>query len=198
VSIATYLRACLIATIGSLFVGGCIVTSAEDFPDEPRVPPVILDTLEMPVGSILAFNRSVPGDLRIGITVRDDNVDDELEVRARLSVLGMAYDFICPMSKIPPTGEPQREKYEVPFVPSMIRPGECTKVEVFVSSGFAGECAPNADGFKLTSIRNDLAVANFWIWETSGQPQTDQRAAQILLQSCETISRAEGTAPVVQ
>jgi len=180
-------------------VGACIVTSAEEFPEEPQVAPIVLDTPDLPVGSIVAFDQNSEPDLRLTITVRDDNIDDPMEIQARLSVVGQPpYDFYCSETGIPPNGTTTRQ-YELPLDPSRIKQGACSRVEVVVSSRFAGArtCGTNF-GIPANSD-DDIARATYWIFEMSGDPASNPSAAQNLINSCQTVvTRAQSnTNPTV-
>jgi hypothetical protein len=167
------------------------VTSAEEFPEETPVPPAVLDTPALPVGSILAVDMNGISDLRLPITVRDENVDDVLELQARLSVVGEPpYEFICPGDAIKANGTPTREEYDLIVLPQKLKKGACTKVEVVVSNHFAGTCTTN---FAAAVDPNDIAHANYWIWELSGRPSMNPGAAQDLLTSCQTANSLQGT-----
>lgn len=198
---ASWIRVSVCAAIGCVLVGGCIVTSAEDFPDEPAVPPVVLNNTDLPLGSIVRVNKNEMNEvneLRLGITVRDDNIDDELEVRVKLSVLQEPpYEFGC-AGTISPGLEAERPQYSVILTPSRLRERLCTKVEIAVSSEFARECPPIDDEdrsfFDRPLRKNDVARAQFWIWEMSGDPLSNPTEAQRLISSCETEIRSQ-TAP---
>jgi hypothetical protein len=167
------------------------VTSAEEFPEETPVPPAVLDTPALPVGSIVAFDQTRPGDLRLPITVRDENVEDVLELQARLLVVGeQPYEYFCPGEVIKANSTPTREEYDLIIPPQKLKTGACTKVEVVVSNHFAGTCTTN---FAAAVEPNDIAHANYWIWEVSGQPAMNAGAAQGLVTSCPTVNTVQGT-----
>lgn len=160
------------------------------------MPPIVLDTPELAVGSIVTFDQTTDGnDLRLGITVRDDNVNDELRVRARLTVSGLAPSFLCPGDTIFPSGEPQRPEYELILLPTDIRRGACTRVEVWVSSRFDAPCLER-EKFDLPLIPDDVARATFWVWEMSDNPTANAEAAKVIVNSCQTLPRAPATAPM--
>lgn len=170
------------------------MTSEATFPDEPQVPPVVLDTPELSSGDIFRVDQTMDvGGLRLGITVRDENVNDELKVRARLSVLGTAYKHLCEL--LPPifaVGEPKRPQYELDLNPMELQPRACTQLEVWVSSRFAAPCNDH-DRFDFVFLEDDVAHATYWIWEESGNPTVNPAAAQDILTSCQTVPRAPAT-----
>jgi hypothetical protein len=150
----------------------------------------VLDTQTLPLGSILTFDQRTDKDLRLDVTVRDENVEDVLEFQARLSVVGQPpYVFICPDDKIATTGQVNR-MFQVVIDPQKLKPGACTKVEVVVSKRFAGNCMQY---FGLPDDPDDVAHANYWIWEVSSDPGMFPIAAQQLLTSCQTLSASQGT-----
>lgn len=164
------------------------MTSAEEFPEETPVPPAVLDNPTAPVGAIWAIDKDKVSNLRLGITVRDENLDDVLQVQARLSVGGEPpYDFVCPLGTINPTNMPTRDVFEVPIETQKLKVGLCTRVEVVVSQKFSGGC------MGIPSEGDDSAHANYWIWEMSRMPAMNPAAAQVLLTSCQTVTSAQGT-----
>jgi hypothetical protein len=188
----------IIAALGCAHVGGCVVTSAAEFPEEIPVPPVVLNTGDLAAGDIIAYDLRGGGDLPLRVTVKDDNVDDELVMRAKLSVSGQAmFEFVCPSLTIKPSQEPQREQFNLVIPRAMIKPGACTRVEIFVSKRFVVECPPTSEDaeifaqlFARPSDKGDVASAQYWIWELSGDPASMGNAAQALVTSCQTVTRS--------
>ena len=167
------------------------------------VPPVVLNNTDFPLGTIIAVNRNAMTELRLEINVSDVNVEDPVLVRAQLSVLGdTSPTFACAEPAIA-TGQPLRQPVQLQIQTQELKPFMCTKVEVFASSEFVGECPPVSDqdkrGFDFPANRGDLARAQYWIWEMSGDPLTNAAAAQRLIQSCQTeIATQNNPMPVVQ
>lgn len=194
VSFAYLSRAWFFAAVSCGLVGGCVVTSAEEFPDETQVPPIVLDTPDLPLGSIIAFDQRRDNELRLPITVRDENIDDELQVQVQLSVVGQSMvERICPEAPIPKSGQADRAQFQISIGSARIKPRACSKVEVFVSRRFAGTCTDD-EGFALPSFsRSDLARGRFWIWEMSGDPASEAEAAKGIVTSCQTVTRAPTT-----
>lgn len=177
-------------------VGGCLVTSAEEFPEEAKVPPIVVDTAALPIGSIIAFDQMKENELALLITTSDANLDDELELRARLSVAGQNYESICgPI--ITPSGEARREQARLAIQGPLVRKGVCSKLEVRVSSKFAIPCEKTMDdgGFGVPADPEDLGIGTFWIWEMSGDPAANAAAAQNIVTSCQTLTRPTMTTP---
>ncbi|HET6333583.1 MAG TPA: hypothetical protein VFG30_10240 [Polyangiales bacterium] len=169
------------------------MTSAEEFPEETQVPPVVVDTPDLPIGSIVAFDLNNENELRLNITVRDDNIDDDLEIQARLSVVGQSMpEYVCD-TPIMKTQEPQRAQSPLIVDRSKIRPGACTKVEIAVSSRFARPCATNPELFGIPLREDDVGRATFWIWEMSGNPAANPTAAQGIVTSCALLTTAPST-----
>jgi hypothetical protein len=170
------------------------VTSAEEFPEEQQVPAVVLDTPALPIGTIFQFDLMRDNELRLGITVRDENIDDELEVQARLSVVGQPdYRYVC-ASLIGPSAQPIREPVNVVVDRSKIREGACNTVDVFVSREFVGTCTQDTGAFDFPRAKGDVAHALYYIWETSGDPSQNANAARELVTTCPTQTRAGTTA----
>jgi hypothetical protein len=182
-------------------VGGCIVTSAEEFPEEQQVPPAVLDTPDLPIGTIIAYNQSMENEVRLGINVRDDNVDDVLQVQAKITVVGQTeYDLVCPQVNINSSGTPDREQFELVIQRTQIRTGACNRVDVYVSRDFVGNCSEDRDLATRPRFRGDLAHGLYWVWETSGDPVSNGAAARDLVNSCQTIARTTTptSMPIVQ
>jgi hypothetical protein len=157
------------------------VTSAEQFPEETQVPPIVLDTPALPIGSIL----------------RDDNLDDQLEVQAELSVVGQSMsERICPQLPIAATGRANRDQFTLVIDRARIKQGACSKVDVYVSKEFRGSCTEDTQAFALPSTKGDLAHALFWIWEMSQDPTANPGAAQGITTTCQTVTHAPTTSMV--
>lgn len=195
--IACSLQVWLCAVLGCGLVGGCLVTSEATFPEEVQVPPVVVDTPELWSGAIVEVDQTMDvNELRLGITVRDENVNDDLEVRARLSVLGNGYKDLCPLPTLFAVGEPQRPQYPLIVNPMELQRGACTQLEVWVSSRFAFPCG-DPTRFSVEFTEDDVAHATYWIWEVSGSPSTNPAAAQGIVTSCLTVPRAPATMPAM-
>ena len=164
------------------------------------MPPIVLNQGELPLGSIITVNKRELNEVTLPITVRDDNIDDTLEVRAKLSTLTepSGYEFIC-AGMIGPALQPERRPFDVRLTLSGLRDRGCTKVDISVSKQFVGECdlADEDERFVFDRPvdRNDVARAQFWIWETSAEPFSNPMAAQDILASCQTLSRVQVAPP---
>lgn len=182
-------------------MGGCIVTSAEDFPEEQQVPPVVLDTPDLPIGTIIAYNQGREPDVRLGINVRDDNLDDVLQVQAKITVVGQTdFELVCPMVNINPNNTPDREQFDLVIPRGQIRTGACNRVDVWVSRDFVGNCTEDRDLATRPRFRTDIAHALYWIWEMSADPVSNGSAATNLVNTCQTIAQTPTTTsmPIVQ
>src|SRR5215510_8712592 len=61
----------LVAAVSCGVLGGCIVTDAEEFPEEEQVPPIVLNTPDQPIGSIISYDASgTEPDVRLNLSVR--------------------------------------------------------------------------------------------------------------------------------
>ncbi|HKU38652.1 MAG TPA: hypothetical protein VJR89_10910 [Polyangiales bacterium] len=169
------------------------MTSPEEFPEEVQVPPVFVDTPTLALGSIVTFKQTDGGDLRLPVTLRDDNVGDLLYVRAQLSVVGQQpYAFFCSDTDVvATTGEPNREPVDVVFASTELKPRACTLVELFASTEFVRKC-DDKRAFTVSVDSDDLATARMWVWEMSGDPSGSGPAAIDLVTSCQTtVTRAQ-------
>jgi hypothetical protein len=195
VSFAYVLGRLLIAAVSCGLVGGCVVTSAEEFPEELQVPPVVLNTTGFPIGSILTFNQMTGTDLRLGITVRDDNIDDILQVQAALSVVGQPIpEYVCPIPTIGTSGQPERDEFSLLIPRANIRAGACNRVDIYVSRDFSGDCT-DTRGFGYPRVRGDIATALYWVWETSADPVSNQSAASDIVNTCAVVTPAGTPTP---
>jgi hypothetical protein len=195
VSFAYHAGRCFIAAVSCALVGGCIVTSAEEFPEEVQVPPIVLDSPGLPIGAIVRYDQRNENGVRLRINIRDANVDDELQVQAELSVVGQsALEHVCPEVPVGTTDQPDRMQFDLVIDRSKIRMGVCNKVDVYVSRDFAGNCTDNPKGIGLPQLdRKDLGHALYWIWEISGEPGQNPNAAQDITSSCETTTLVSTT-----
>lgn len=176
-------------------MGGCIVTSAEDFPEEQMVPPVILNTPELRQGDIITFDQTRDTDLRLTLTVSDPNVDQELRMRARLSVSGEKPRGYCQPDPIPLSGLAVRPA-PLLLVPTELQAGTCTLVEVFVSEDFKVRCdSTDLTEFGVPEVENDLATAIYWVWEMSRDPNRNSEAARDIVTTCQPVPRASDSLP---
>jgi hypothetical protein len=162
-----------------------------EFEEEANVPPVLLDSAEFPFGLPIEFDRRVPQDLRVRVRVRDENLDDELEIRARVSLEGSDQSrsfLICQEDRFRyPNGTPIRDPLDLVLTQTQIMPGVCSQLELFVSSRFLRDCDdPDERFFDQPLDREDIGSAAYSIWEMSGDPLTNLMSAQALLNSCET------------
>lgn len=166
-------------------MGGCVVTSAEEFVEEPSAAPLIVDSPGLPLGSIIAFDRRSDHELRIGISVRDDNIEDVLQVHAEVVVAGDARrERICAPTDIMPSGEALRERLDLMVEGAKIRPRVCNKLEVYVSRKFFGSCTNMPEAFTFPAPGESVARAQFLIWEVTDEPNANPSAATAIVTSC--------------
>jgi hypothetical protein len=191
VSFAYVLGRSLIAALSCGLVGGCVVTSAEEFPEELQVPPVIVDRPDFPLGSIIRSDQTKENGLRLEINVRDQNIDDVLQVHATLTVVGQRDpDLVCPMRDLETSGQPDRGQYDLVIDRAKIRAGTCSLLDVYVSRKFVGTCTDKPNAFTYPRDDDDFAHATFYIWEMSGDPVSNPSAATDLVNTCPTITLA--------
>lgn len=169
---------------------GCVVTDPVEFKDEVDVPPFILDDPSLPNGSIIKFEKieTGPKDIFIDLQVRDDNVDQALYVRTRITKADNSVILSkCPDGQLARQGQPL-SFYTLPIPTSSLNLGECHKVEIAVSGGFTGCYAKNdvlqRDRFDWVKDPDDIARATYWIWEVSNDALADPTAAKNLVNSC--------------
>lgn len=158
---------------------GCLVTEDILFEGQDDVPPsfVFRPRSVPPIGDILEVNadtREVEGmtNLEFNVQVLDPNVQQALETQIRLRTLANA----SPASNellvinedgldIPGTGSAVRD-FRFSFLTTVLREGQCHQLELAVSGDFQ-EGADDERYFALPTRPGDVAVATWWIWETS-------------------------------
>lgn len=163
---------------------GCLTQNVQyDVPQ--NYPPSIesADTALFPLNSLIQFPSELEVDADGGVTtlerlpleldVRDPNVAQRLEYRVYID-----FDSDTPMltgsAPIPPNPPSVLREVEI-FVPrSFLEPEGCHRIEVVVSSAFAGPIgrAPQTQG--------DVATATWWvISDTDGMNGVDARGCQL-------------------
>jgi hypothetical protein len=193
--LASRLVSVLVAALSCGLWGSCIVTNAEEFAEEVQVPPIVLNTPDQPIGSIIGYDASgTDPDVRLNISVRDDNIDDTLVVHAEVSVVGQPTTRICPTIDIVPSGRPERAQFGLLIPRANIRPGACNQVMVYVSREFVGTCADPIGFGRPQRSRTDIATAMFWIWETRDNPTSNDKAALGVTSTCQVMTHADTSA----
>lgn len=191
----------LLCVLVSGWVSGCLVTSSVEFEEEANVPPVVLDSAEFPLGGVFEFDPRIAQELSLEVRVRDENLDDELEIRARVSVEdnpSRSFLICQPNRFVFPNGTPTRDSLRLVLNQTQIMPGACSQLEVFVSSRFLRECTDADERFFDQPLdREDIAIARYSIWEVSGDPLTNLMSASALLNSCETKAQQPNTTTTV-
>jgi hypothetical protein len=184
------------AVLTALFAvtySGCVVTDPVKFQNEVDVPPVILDDPSLPNGSIIKFQKELdpnaPGakEININLTVRDDNVNQPILVRTRITKADNTVILSqCPDAQLARQGVPL-SYYTLTIPQGSLKTGECHKVEVVVSSKFEG-CYKNDDTqnshFDVVANPDDIARATYWIWEVGNNVLDSAAASKILVNSC--------------
>jgi hypothetical protein len=191
---ASRLVSVLVAALSCGGLGGCIVTNAEDFPEEQQVPPILLDSPALPLGSIIPFDPRNESMVPLRLTVRDDNLDDVLQLQVEVTAIGQQPKRFCPDIKIPAGDDPVREQVSIAVDRTMIYARACNRVVVFVSRDFANTCTDDdSRGFGVPAQKNDLGKAQFWIWDMSGDPTSNGDAALGLTTTCSLATRTTAT-----
>jgi hypothetical protein len=177
-------------------LSGCLVTNPVDFNDPTEIPPVIVDSAKLPIGSIVKVNMDErPNTIRLPITIREDNLSQVLKVRTRITKSNTIIEYTCPETEIPPTGTNLRP-YDIVIDKTSLNRGECAKVELVVSGSFT-TCVidQRTDAlFDYAVPIDDIARATFWIWEVSGGVLADPQSALRLANSCKPPDLPSGSA----
>jgi hypothetical protein len=186
-------------------VSGCLVTDTVDLPEEPRTPPVITAAPPYGAGSPILFNAAtaVTTGLTIPITVRDEDITEDLQVRWRIRSNVMPAPGVTPRQECPlPLIRANRLlTRDWPFNIESVKfaRGACSVVELIVSAHFT-PCDKYPDDFDRTTNSDDeetIGHATFMVWETSLMP-FDIVAAQQFLATCPTVDYRQPGATVTQ
>jgi hypothetical protein len=183
-------------SVCGLLTSGCLVTDQILPPEEPSALPVI--SSNPPVGSSIRFNGVESNELRIPLTVRDQNTTEPLKVRFLLESSSLTPakerpqpDSRCPMEDvIPGTGALVRTEFPLAIPSAQIPRSACTKLTVVVGSSLfpCNKLSSAADFDKTTAEDDDelhRALAVYWILEVSADPLVNSpELAQRLLSSC--------------
>jgi hypothetical protein len=177
----------------AILLCGCVVTNPVEFKDEVDVPPLILDDPSLPNGSIIKFekiegNVEGPKEIFIDLQVRDDNLEQRLYVRTRITKGDSSVILSsCPDAELARQGQ-ALSVYTLPIPQASLNPGECHKVEIAVSGGFTGCYSKNdelqRDRFDWVKDPDDIARATYWVWEVGNDLLADPVRAQTLIKSC--------------
>jgi hypothetical protein len=187
------------ATLGSLLAGvlasGCLVTDQAQLDPTPKTPPIVL-AVDIPLGSILRVNTNQVNEVRIPLRVRDENTQEALKTRFRITSGGKTGAYKCPeVPELPGVGELVRP-WEITIPGTQLVSGACSLVEFVVSSSFV-PCEKHPDVFDITTpVDEDLGRATFWIWETSTDPLTNPTAARALIDTCPAIDYSGQSTPM--
>ena len=180
---------------------GCLVTEQIIPPEEPNGPPVIIS--DPAVGTQILLNGM--NELRIGLTVRNENTTEPLKVRFQLDSKNLPdpderpLDFPCPEVEnvIAGTGPLFREEFPL-RIPGMKFPrNACTKLTVAVSADFFSckNLDPRLWNVTTFSLQDDdddghRALATYYILEDSGNPLVNADAALRVLTTCPEPTKA--------
>ncbi len=181
----------------ALFGCGCLVTDPITFKDDVNFPPAIIGDSAYPVGSIITVTQSGPNALDIPLTVRDENVDQQLYQRTLITKSNGYVFYTCPEPVIPPSGSVERSDVKITINKTDLNRGECNRVDIVVSSRFTDcidatklpQLGPEqihkiVGRFDDTSDPSDIARARYWVWEVSNDALTDPAKAQALAKTC--------------
>jgi len=170
---------------------GCLVTDRIEFEVERNVPPVILDKpgTEYPIGEIVWIDRdppvdpsTAPNEWSFDVTVRDENVRDELEARLRVRTDREPNPDFTPNQVVQQTGAVNRT-FKVTVDLGQLRTNECHRVELVVSGSFLDRSEPLF--FDVAQPPEDIGEASWIVWEGNGNPTPAE--AQAILSSCDAV-----------
>jgi hypothetical protein len=194
---------CVGAVLCGLLMSTCLVTDTIDLPPEPHSAPQIL--ARDYAGTIIQFDSTKYTQLRIPFDVRDEDTDEELQMRWRVrrSQTSSAtadtseLDYPCPETQENAIagGSLYRNDNYLQIDATKFPRGSCSRVELVVSASFR-DCTRNPDEFDVTANQDneeDLGRATFWVWETSTGALTNPAQAQQLLSSCISIPYTPST-----
>jgi len=183
---------CGCAVLCGLLMSTCLVTDSIDLPPEPRSAPQILalNSTSANTSAIIQFDSTKYTQLLIPFNVRDEDTEEELQMRWRVRRTGPSNERDYPCPERPEYtiagGSLYRNDNYLAIDATKFPRGSCSRVELVVSASFR-DCTRNPDEFDVTANEDneeDLGRATFWVWETSTGALTNPAQAQQLLSSC--------------
>jgi hypothetical protein len=184
-----------ILVLGCALMSACLVTDQVELDPVPSTPPIVL-AADIPLGSVIRVNTNQVNQVVIPLRIRDDNTQEILKPRFRITSGGKTGTYACPELPIPATGALIREDYQIVIDRTLLDKGACSEVDFVVSSTFLS-CDRHPGLFDVTVDDNDnLGRATFWIWETSTNPITDPMASRVLVGTCPAIDFTTQTSTV--
>lgn len=173
----------MLAVLGSL--SGCVVTAPIDFEPPANNPPAFV--MERPpklqMGEIKFVEAEDAPSWTFNLRVRDQDVDQELEMQWRIVTSGVPRDRNLTRI-VPATGEQVRE-FSITVDLGKLDTDSCHRIEVAVSGSFVRPFDDESEDltrFADVEVENrfDVALFTFWIWE--GGPNAND--ANKLVQTC--------------
>jgi len=167
--------------------GGCLVTDEFHFQAEPNLPPVFVNRPGEPeIGEHIWIDNSVQSQRRLGVRIRDENVEQELELHWRIR---QDREMVPEWAAVPvPTasGNPERD-VDIFINADRLPRYTCQRLELVVSGSFIPELIePEYFAFVVPEDRSDRGFALWWIWEGEGIDTPDQNWLQIA-KSCPAL-----------
>ncbi|MDH5676479.1 MAG: hypothetical protein OEZ06_30445 [Myxococcales bacterium] len=176
-------------------LAGCLITEDLRFEEESDVPPVVLDVADTrtPIGSSFWVDfysdTSTSTELKIDVLVRDENVEQDLWARWRVTTKTRMTPDFQPLP-LPGDGVLKRD-LQITVSQGDFREGECHRLELVVSGSFLDPEDPqrgkDPNLFDYTIKADDLGYASWWIWEGTGAGTTEDSKKAALLASCDAI-----------
>jgi hypothetical protein len=136
------------AFAASVAASGCIATTPVEFTEEENYPPSAISQpgAQYPLREIGQLDLDVPVEQRelpLEVIIRDPNIDQTLEYRVFVdSPTPPGNDSPIDQDFIDPSGEVERPwTFNIPY--DVLTPaGECHKIELLLSGGFASPIEP--------------------------------------------------------
>jgi len=152
-------------------MSGCLVTDEITFDyEEKNVPPVILDVQgsKTPIGEIIYFDVESPSTIEFEFLVRDENIDQPLEGRSKISYqqyLGSTVVFIPTIDTrvipIPADYQPIRNS-GFNYSEDSFERDNCYRIDLAVSFEFENE-SDQLRYWDIPAAEGDIARARWYV-----------------------------------
>lgn len=165
-------------------LGGCLITDDIEFRGQEELPPsfvfrppsspvAIGETLRLDTARLESEGTT---NVRFSLQVRDDNLLQDLETQVRLRTLASPAfsEVLIKDAEVGPailgSGRAVRD-VEFSLLTTELRDGHCHQLQLAVSGGFFDFGGDRF--FAVPELPGDVAIATWWLWETSPDMPVD-------------------------
>jgi hypothetical protein len=195
--LASSLLGNVVTAIVWLSCGGCLVTDAITFDEEPNLPPIVLSKVGEPeIGSIVWIDKFAMPQWTLGVQVRDENLEQPLEAHWRIRTRDERSPRFHPLPVPSVAGSPVRD-LDLFIDTAGLQDYECHRLELVVSGSFIeGLTDPDSFAFVRPEHLYDLAFASWWIWEGEGR-DTPDASKLMIFDSCDAFEDLMAAEPTL-